>query len=91
MLRLLADYGDRSCDGLARRDFLQAGALSLGGLTLPWLFEQQAALAETVGESSLGRTSFVRDKSIVLLFLSGGASHVETFNPNMDARLRIAA
>ena len=85
MLRLLADYGDRSCDGLARRDFLQAGALSLGGLTLPWLFEQQAALAETVGESSLGRTSFVRDKSIVLLFLSGGASHVETFNPNMDA------
>ena len=74
-----------SCDGLSRRDFVQAGTLALGGLTLPWLFGQQAALAETVGASNSGRPSFVRDKSIVLLFLSGGASHIETFNPNMEA------
>ncbi len=86
MLRLLADYGDCSCDGLSRRDFLQAGTLALDGLTLPWLFEQQTALAETVvGAGNSGRPSFVRDKSVVLLFLSGGASHIETFNPNMDA------
>lgn len=85
MLRLIDPRCDRSCDGLSRRDFVQAGSLALGGLTLPWLFEQQAALAETVGASATGRPSFVRDKSIVLLFLSGGASHIETFNPNMDA------
>src|SRR5437868_6604176 len=29
--------------------------------------------------------SYVRDRSIVLLFLGGGASHIETFNPNLDA------
>ncbi len=86
MLTLLDHRGDRSCDGVSRRDFIQAGTLTLGGLTLPWLLEQQAALAETAaGASNSGRPSFVRDKSIVLLFLSGGASHVETFNPNMDA------
>jgi hypothetical protein len=27
----------------------------------------------------------IRDRAVVLLFLSGGASHIETFNPNMDA------
>ena len=65
-------------NGLERRSFLQAGALGLGGLTLPWLL-QQRALARDSGES------YVRDKSVVLVFLSGGASHIETFNPNMDA------
>lgn len=86
MLTLLDKCSDRSCDGLPRRDFLQAGTLALGGLTLPWLFEQQVALAESAAMTSgSGRPSFVRDKSIVLLFLSGGASHIETFNPNMDA------
>src|SRR4029079_14359123 len=29
--------------------------------------------------------SYVRDRSIVLLFLGGGASHIETFNPNLTA------
>ncbi len=86
MLTVASNCSQPSCDSLPRRDFLQAGTLSLGGLTLPWLFEQQAALAETVtGASHSGRPSFVRDKSIVLLFLSGGSSHIETFNPNMDA------
>ncbi len=86
MLTLASKSSQPSCDGFSRRDFLQAGALTLGGLTLPWLFEQQAALAETVaGASNSGRPGFVRDKSIVLLFLSGGSSHIETFNPNMDA------
>ena len=86
MLPLRSEHFRSCCNGSSRRDFLQAGSLALGGLTLPWLFEQQAALAETAAvANSSGRSSFVRDKSIVLLFLSGGASHIETFNPNMDA------
>jgi uncharacterized protein (DUF1501 family) len=59
-----------------RRDFLRAGALGLGGLTLPWLLERRALAQEQ---------DAVRDRAVVLLFLSGGASHIETFNPNMDA------
>jgi hypothetical protein len=54
------------------------GALGLGSLTLPtWLAARAAA--------SVDGESFVRDKSVVLLYLSGGASHIETFNTNMDA------
>jgi hypothetical protein len=32
-----------------------------------------------------GEQDFVRDRAVVLIFLAGGASHIETFNPNMDA------
>lgn len=82
MLTLLSEQGSANCDGWSRRDFLQAGTLALGGLALPWLFRQQSAFADVAPS---GLPGFARDKSIVLLFLSGGASHIETFNPNMDA------
>jgi len=68
----------RDCSGLARRDFVRAGVLGLGGLTLPHL------LAESASARAADK-SYVRDRSIVLLFLGGGASHIETFNPNLDA------
>lgn len=54
-----------------RRDFLRVGALALGGLTLPGLQKTCAA----------SRT----DKSVVFLFLHGGPSQLETFDPHMEA------
>lgn len=54
-----------------RRDFLRVGALSLGGLTLP-AFNQV-------------RASSLADKSVVFLFLHGGPSQLETFDPHMEA------
>ena len=77
MLTFITGRSRKDCQGASRRDFLQAGSLGLGGLTLPWLFSHQARAA--------GETSYVKDKAVVLLFLSGGASHIETFNPNMSA------
>src|SRR5262245_152162 len=68
----------RDCSGMARRDFLRAGVLGLGGLSLAHLLAAKAT-ANTRGKS------YVRDRSIVLLFLGGGASHIETFNPNLGA------
>ena len=78
MFTVFSDPGSSNCDGLNRRDFVRAGALSLGSLTLPGLLATQA-----VGREN-GR-SFVQDKSVVLLYLSGGASHIETFDPKMTA------
>ncbi len=78
MLTLYTGRGDRDCDGLARRDFLRVGAAGLGGLTLPGLLAARA-LARDTG------VDYVRDRSVVFLYLSGGASHIETFNPNMSA------
>jgi uncharacterized protein (DUF1501 family) len=73
----LATGGSRDCSGLSRRNFLRAGTLALGGLSLPWLLRTRALAS--------GDADFIKDKSVVLVFLAGGASHIETFNPNMDA------
>ena len=61
----------------ARRDFLRVGGLALGGLTLPSLLASRAAAAEA------GRA--VRDRSVIFLFMHGGPSQKETFDPKMGA------
>lgn len=78
MFTLFGGRQSRDCAGVSRRDFLRAGFLGLGGLTLPWLLRTRAEAASL-------NTDLVRDKAIVLVFLTGGASQIETFNPNMDA------
>lgn len=65
--------------GLQRREFLRIGSLALGsGLALPKLLASRAAAAEEL-------PSMVRDKSVVFLFLQGGPSQMETFDPKMSA------
>ena len=66
-----------TCDRASRRDFLRIGSLGMSGLSLPWLLTAKASAAPA--------GALVRDKSVVLLFLCGGPSHLETFSPNMDA------
>jgi hypothetical protein len=61
--------------GYSRRDFLRIGTLGLGGLTLPGLLAARAA------ESKQAWT----DKSVIFLFLHGGPSQFETFDPKMSA------
>ena len=76
MLTIQTSDHERNCEGVSRRDLLRIGALGLGGLALPELLQARSA----------GLPGFVRDKAVVLLFLGGGPSHIETFNPNMDAQ-----
>jgi hypothetical protein len=65
------------CAGASRRDFLQVGALGLGGLALPDLLRSRAR-AEFDGQPT-------RDMSVIWLWLGGGPTHVETFDPKMTA------
>lgn len=59
-----------SCNGpIRRRDFLQAGALALGGLTLGDVFAARAA-------SGSGNA----DTSVIMLYLHGGPSQLETYD-----------
>ena len=77
MLRLITGEKHRFCDGTTRREFLQVGTLALGGLTLPQLLAARAQATQA------GRG--IKDTSIVLLFLTGGPSQIETFDPKMCA------
>lgn len=61
----------------SRRDFLKIGSLGLGGLSLPWLL-QAKALAGANKPVTTG-------KSVIFLFLHGGPSQIETFDPKMSA------
>jgi uncharacterized protein (DUF1501 family) len=80
MLEIHTGAARLDCSGRSRRDFLSAGTLALGGLTLP------ALLAARAHARSRG-LDYVRDRSVVLLFLSGGPSHIETFDPHLEAPL----
>jgi hypothetical protein len=73
---------DRNCQGFCRRDFLRIGSLALlGGLNLPALLASRASAAAP----GYGTGRPVKDKSVVLLFLQGGPSHIELFDPKMTA------
>jgi len=78
MLTLCDPRHDRNCQGLSRREFLKIGGLGFGGLlTLPHLLAARSQAA------ALGKV--VKDRSVVLLFLQGGPSHIELFDPKMTA------
>lgn len=61
------------CDGISRRSFVKAGALGLGGLTLPELLAARARAAEA------GRP--LPKTSVIFVELAGGPTHFETYDP----------
>ncbi|MCZ6792401.1 MAG: DUF1501 domain-containing protein [Planctomycetota bacterium] len=77
MLTIFTDRWHRDCDGWSRRDFLRVGALGSGVFGLSGLLEARAR-AEAAGTPA-------RDTSVVWLWLGGGPTHVETFDPKMTA------
>jgi hypothetical protein len=66
-----------NCEGATRRDFLKVGALGLGSLLLPDLLRARAASA------AAGKPT--KNTSVVWLWLGGGPTHIETFDPKMTA------
>jgi Protein of unknown function (DUF1501) len=71
MLTLLGSRRWAGCDGTTRRDFLKAGALGLTGWFLSDLLRARAA----------GPTDSARKSSVIWLWLSGGPTQLETFDP----------
>ncbi|MHC5537916.1 DUF1501 domain-containing protein, partial [Singulisphaera rosea] len=70
----LAHGSNRSCDGVTRRDMLRVGSLGALGLGLPDLLSGRAK-AESKG----------KDISCILVWLQGGISHVDSFDPKPEA------
>src|SRR5437868_3964156 len=63
-----------------RREFLRVGGLGLGGLSLPSLY---------AGTKLADGGKPLTDKSVIFLFLHGGPSQIETFDPKMTAPAEI--
>src|SRR5262245_4925867 len=65
----------RLCDVVTRRQFPCVAGLGLLGLSLGDLFALRKA----------GTASPEKEISVIILWLSGGASHLDTFDPKPDA------
>jgi len=78
------------CEKFHRRDFLRVGVLSMLGLSLSKYF----ALADTAKKGAkspqepMSHTNGTAD-SAILIWLAGGPSHIDTFDPKPDAPLEI--
>ena len=74
---------NRSCDGVTRRDLLKVGSLSALGLGLPEYFRAKAVAGESESATD------PRDFSCILIWLQGGISHIDSFDPKPDAPAEI--
>lgn len=68
------------CDGMNRREVLRVGGLSAFGLGLGSFLQLQRAQAAIGGPSVGGKA-----KACILIWLDGGPSHLETFDPKPEA------
>lgn len=66
--------GSRMCDGMSRRNFIQIGALGMGGLTMPQLLQAEK-------QSGLGKSG----KAIIMIYMPGGPPHQDMYEIKPDA------
>lgn len=69
----------RFCDGVSRRAFLEIGGLTFAGLSLPDVLSAEASSPRPQ-----------RHKSVIMVFLPGGPSHLDLFDlkPHAPAEVR---
>jgi uncharacterized protein (DUF1501 family) len=70
------------CTGLSRRQFLRVGGLSALGLSLPHFLRLQQAAAAAGNPAK-------KSVNCILMWMQGGPSHHETFDPKPDAPAEI--
>ena len=75
MFRINAGKTPAYCDGHSRRSFLQVGMAGMGSLALPEILRAREE-SGTAGQ---------KDTSIILIWLDGGPSHHDTYDPKPDA------
>jgi hypothetical protein len=66
-----------TCDGITRRELLRVGGSAMLGLSLGSFFGLQKLQAK----ESTGGPGFGKAKSVILLYLQGGPSHLDLWDP----------
>jgi hypothetical protein len=74
MIRIEAGQTSRYCDGQSRRSFLQTGMAGMGTLSLPSLLRARDASGNAK-----------KNTSVILIWLDGGPSQHDTYDPKPDA------
>src|SRR5262245_60928343 len=71
--------GTKLCDGINRREMLRVGGLAFSGLTLADVLRLRAVAGSPGG----------RGKSVIMIWLRGGASHIDSYDMKPDAPAEI--
>ncbi|MCI0379387.1 MAG: DUF1501 domain-containing protein [Gemmataceae bacterium] len=87
MLVIPGDRGKATCDGMTRRELLRVGGSALLGLTLADIFKLQASADPPAANGGPG---WNRAKSVIMIYLQGGPSHLDLWDPkdNVPERVR---
>ncbi len=85
MLRIPGQAGKDNCDkgiGPSRRDILRVGGSAMMGMSLGQIMELQSARANS--ETAGGGPGWNKAKSVILVYLQGGPSHLDLWDPKDD-------
>src|ERR1041385_47304 len=85
---MLSIPGNRviDCDGVTRREFMRIGGAGMLGLSLAEFLGLEAAVkASPAAEKQAGVAGFGKAKHVILLYLQGGPSHIDIWDPKPDA------
>ena len=74
MFRVEAGCRTTRCDGVSRRSFVQIGAAGIGSMSLSSILRARESSAQQK-----------KDTSVILIWLDGGPSHHDTYDPKPDA------
>ncbi|MFK7779494.1 MAG: DUF1501 domain-containing protein, partial [Gimesia sp.] len=74
----------KNCNGITRRNCLQLGLGAMTGLGMVDLLRLQA-----LSKGTSARQPKATAKSVILIWMDGGPSHYETFDPKPDAPVEI--
>ncbi len=91
MLNVWGSHAGKLCDGISRRHFLRVGALGVGGLTLADILRLRAQADTAAGTAAVSDTTAAaraasrRTKSIIMVYLNGGPSHIDMYDPKPEA------
>jgi uncharacterized protein (DUF1501 family) len=79
------------CEGFYRRDFLKLGTAGIFGLSLPQLLALEARADEARRQAAGGETTHNRRRAdaVILVWLGGGPSHLDTWDLKPDAPAEI--
>jgi len=73
-----------TCDGFSRREFLRVGGLGMMGLSLADILRLEA-MGSTPADPARPKNGWGGAKSAIFVFLQGGPSHIDIWDPKPDA------
>ena len=75
-----------TCDGFSRREFLRIGGMGMAGISLADILRLQAtASVLPAGAGAGAKSGWGKAKNIIFVFLQGGPSHIDIWDPKPDA------